>query len=1194
MAFNNYEMVLSSVWAKPRAIDAILADLANLSDTDLEHRVAEIELRIAEGDELARGRQYDGALNKYKSARGLIYKILYPGFNVSAYANRRMDLALPLNEKIEASLLEATASMVDINRPKNVPTSPVVDVNAPRIDRRTGIYNQDGYREIVGIEETIQQASEQAVTLLGDGKAAAAVRLLDSTLAQTRGQRVEAALLGTLTLNLAAAQIGSGQNETAVKTAALARRRFSGAKDGVGQAQAMHLQAIGLLAQGNRESADKMFKAAAAQLAKASAGRAPSRNVSRPTPGASPRLETLAGRMPAPMPVIRSRNTAANFQVAIIRPQLDLMVDRDLTSLDPIAKMDSQTLTYRLPGRDEAWGAMPVLSDADRLRINKVWQVSVPVGRKMASFKVGEAIAVQVADIVDQVYTSRMAAKKYADLELTWTGVSTTTFYLTHLYAYGLLVKIGDMYFALGQYKQAEANYQLAAKYTHLNPQLEATALWTRLARNALAWGHSLYKEENLPGAKAQYQKLITTDGQVPGGFLYITAALNEPADEARNLIQNLQVRPLPPVNWEIAIYILIAFQYLQQIFDGLDFYGLALSPIHTFEYLQSVARGFAQEAIQAEREFVTFKMREESETATRQDLETTKAMAEAEAEARYQQYMAAQEDQNAAQDALNLAKKRRDNAVDQRNQYSASSASQIWSQAAATAAGAGENAYYSEISELADRLARGESISASAGKAAAAVILYGGRKTRDYELAKMQDNINELNQAINMAQDQLDAATRRTAAAEIGWQAALQRSQMADEALQAFDDEFFTPETWSKMADVIRDISRAYLFNAIRIAKLMERAYNFENDTNLKIIKNDYGHGLANTDPGQDNRLLGGDSLQKDIDSFTYYAITTKTRKSSRIKDVISVSAEFPAQFQAFLDTGLLSLETDLYEFDRRHPGYYTQRMEAVEVQFIGALPEGGVNGTLTVGGVTRYRRKNGSGAERVHQVDTMALSEFVVRNDGFLYQAETGVRGLFQGFGLGATWQLHLPRRGNNFDFRRVYDIQLVIYYTALYDQALRTLILNKPLRPDELATLTTYSLRHTFPDAWYSFYQDGSSAFSLTRFQMPANQQNFVIQGVYFRVATETGVDPGGIALHIAGPNGVDAQVTTDAQGVVSTEDAALAGLINADPLADWQVDVVGGASVMDNGEVQPDRIYNIQMGLDYRFEYLPEAI
>ena len=43
------------------------------------------------------------------------------------------------------------------------------------------------------------------------------------------------------------------------------------------------------------------------------------------------------------------------------------------------------------------------------------------------------------------------------------------------------------------------------------------------------------------------------------------------------------------------------AFGHLASIAAGLDYYGLLLSPIHTFEYLQSVARAFSKEAIQAE-----------------------------------------------------------------------------------------------------------------------------------------------------------------------------------------------------------------------------------------------------------------------------------------------------------------------------------------------------------------------------------------------------------------------------------------------------------------------------------------------------------------------------------------------------------------------------------------------------------------
>ncbi len=1171
MPFTNYEMVLAAPWSKLRDVEAILIDIS-ANDADATARqVTEIELRIAEGDALARRRSYDKALTKYKSARAMIYKILYPGFSIGGYLAETAGFLLPTSHAIERSLIEASIAAADVTRPVAPPVSPALGIKVPPPDRPLQRYFTDGYREVMRGDEAIRQVSEQALRLIAEDKAAAAVVVLEGAFEDA--EDAEPAFAAALSLNLAAAQLQAGEVRAAAKSAERANQVFARAEDLVGQAQAKHLQGVAFAEMGNADQAKELLNEAAAILKKAGGDLREDRGEAAP--------RRLTGVRP-------SRTTA------IVRPEKSVTIDRDLDLLAPIAARDPQALSFRIPGRDEAWASLPLASKVDRERHDKKWALGVPVADKIAEFTFSDTQRPRADEVIAQIYEPRIVAERYVDLELVWTGIPSTTFYLTQLYSYALLLKTGDMYHHTGQYQQAERHYLQAAGYRHLNQNIEAAILWTRIARNAVQWGHAHYKNENLQGAQVQYEKLIRTNGNEPQqSLLYNTASLGNPANEARQLIDGLLQRPLPAVNWEIAINVLTAFRYLQQIADGLDFYGLALTPIHTFEYLQSVARGFADEAIQSEREFVTFKMREEAEAATRRDLETTQAMAQAEVEIRFESWQAAIQEEQAAQHALDLAIERRDNAIDQRNAYAASSATQIWSQAAATALGAREDAYYSEISELADKLARGETISGAPGKLAAAQVLLGGRRTREYELAKMQDNIDELTAAIPMATDQRDAAARRTAAAELAWQAAQQRAGMAAAALDAFDDEFFVPDTWSKIADVMHDISRAYLFRAIRIAKLMERAYNFENDTSYSIIKNEYGHGLANADPGEDAWLLGGDSLAKDIDAFTYYAITRKTRKSSKIKDVISVSADYPAQFQQFLETGLLSLETELYEFDRRHPGFYAQRIEEIEIVFVGALPEGGVNGTLRLGGVTGYRKRDNTAATRIHQIDTMALSEYVLRNDGFVYRAETGVRGLFQGFGVATTWQLHLPRRGNAFDLRRIFDVQLDIYYTATFDAPLRTAILQAPARADELARLTTFSLRHNFPDVWYAFYQGAATDFAVTEFQFPANQRNFTINGCFFRVETAAGVSAQGIDLRITGPGGVDAAVTTDAEGVVSTDLAPLSGLTGEDPLGDWHVEVTGGASVTDGGNVVPSRIYNIRMGLDYAFEYLPEV-
>jgi tetratricopeptide (TPR) repeat protein len=229
--------------------------------------------------------------------------------------------------------------------------------------------------------------------------------------------------------------------------------------------------------------------------------------------------------------------------------------------------------------------------------------------------------------VVAPLYKARIAVDSAVKLGWQIVDTSTTAFYLTHLYAYVLPVKIGECCHQLGLFAKAEEYYLQASGYTYLNQQIEATSLWIRLSRNAAEWGAALYKNEDNAGATTQYSKLINPDATVPASFLYTTASLKTPADAARDLITNLNVRPLPDLNWEIAYVVLTAFGRLQQLAQGLDFYGLLLSPIHTFEYLQSVARGFGQEAIQAEREFVNFKTHQESEEGTRRELPGTQLL---------------------------------------------------------------------------------------------------------------------------------------------------------------------------------------------------------------------------------------------------------------------------------------------------------------------------------------------------------------------------------------------------------------------------------------------------------------------------------------------------------------------------------------------------------------------------------------
>jgi hypothetical protein len=1191
MALKDFQFSFTPVSPLVRATAAIATDLnAAGGATDATRAaVAAVESHIANGDNLYNAGQYSDALSEYKQAQTAIFKILYPDFDAGFYV-RWTAPALPVSAALESSLLNASARMVDVSRPLSVPTPPVTRRFVP--DGLPGplqSYTATGFRESVSAEQKVQMAAAQAVALLQDQKSEAAVDMLSDTLAQITNPAgaaspVDPGLQGSLELNLSAAYLQSGDPKTAAVHANSAAGQFKAANDLVGQAQAFHLSGISAIQAGNPTAGQQYLQTAAGLLKSASGG--------SPVPGVTP------GTVHTATPSAGSASAAGAAVAPAVTgtvAELQVPITRDLTALDPIAKMSTQSITVRITGREDGWGVVPVLSPQVRKEQSKPWQIGVPTGAAVSSFTVASGQLAAANDIVAQIYKPRISATQISALIIPIVDTSSTTFYLTHLYAYVLPVKLGDTYNKLGQYAHAESSYLQAASYSYLNQALEAPALWVRIAQNATDWGDTYYKAEDLPNAQAQYSKLVTVDAKAPGSVLYTTASLTGAATTAKTLIQNLAARPIPVVYGEIAILVLTAYSKLQQIAQNLDFYGLLLTPIHTFEYLQGVARGFAQEASQAEQQFINYTSRQEAEEQTRRDLEATAAMAQAEADAKFWQYQSAQDDARAAQAALDLANKRVSDAIAERNTYQSASSAEIWAQAAAQALQGGQDALYNEISELANRLANGETISGPGPKLAAAETLYAGRKTQAYELQKMQDNINELQKGVAVAQAQRDSANARAISVEVEYQAALQRVSLANASLEAFDNDFFTPETWSKMADVMRAISREYLYRGIRIAKLMERAYNFDNDTNLKVIKNDYGVSVAKPAAGRDTVLLGGDSLLADIDSFTFQAIATKTRKSSRIKDVISVATDFPAQFDAFRTSGLLKFETDLYEFDRKHPGFYAQRIESVEMELIGLLPDNSApEGTLTAGGVTNFRKVDGSVGKRVHQIDTMALSNFTLRGDSFLYSTETGVRGLFQGYGVGATWQMHLPKRSNNFDFRRIFDVNLILYYTAMYDAGLETSVLTAPPKAGELELLRTFALRYDFPDIWYAFYQGGIADFTLDAVRLPFNQQNFKVKSAQFRIVTKSGVSNQNIALTITGPNGFTGSANTDTNGAVSSLDAALAGLAGANPLGEWKVQVTGGASITEGGVIKFDRIYNLQFGLEYSYEYVPEVV
>ena len=188
MTFRPYDANFISVLPKMRASEDILADInlaASGRATDLnKSNVAKIEMMIKIGDALYRRRQYEPALDQFRNARGEIYSMLYPGFDVSAYLLQK-DIALPVSQALENGLLTLSGTLADAIRPTEIelkshlhvnPRDPLPDTLAP--------FTRTGFRESVTGDETLQAAGAEGVALLNDNKPEAAIDVMLDALAQ--------------------------------------------------------------------------------------------------------------------------------------------------------------------------------------------------------------------------------------------------------------------------------------------------------------------------------------------------------------------------------------------------------------------------------------------------------------------------------------------------------------------------------------------------------------------------------------------------------------------------------------------------------------------------------------------------------------------------------------------------------------------------------------------------------------------------------------------------------------------------------------------------------------------------------------------------------------------------------------------------------------------------------------------------
>ncbi|CAH1203560.1 hypothetical protein PAECIP111893_01998 [Paenibacillus plantiphilus] len=1137
-------------------ISEVLYPHQQQANSQAEKKLQEIKAQLATGNALFLKRRYREAIDIYKTAQALLYKLLYPSF--PKLVARRPEAVFPLDHVLFSPMLLAGLDLVEA-----LPLTDYSDKFGPVFTEVPQVRSRLGDFEGLGVQsadEGLQLAkrdSELGISYAARGQWNRSEYYFKRALEHTANAHSEDAksAYGAAAINLAAVYINKDQTEEAHEMLNQANRIFVQHDDIVGQAQYCFNTAAAFVKQGAQGRAAELLKQGE-QLVKQAQGLATERVAIR---GA--------------------------LSIGGTTEQLSLS---DKLSIEPRTLSDMHAaqglaVTFRMPGTGGGWVNQQVESRVTAAEKSFIKTLGTTIGRKRIDFQWKSGDVPPTAHILD-LYKNRIDA---ADLRhIRWHDELITDFsiQLPHHYFYIIPVALGDCYHALGDYETAQSYYLNAANYEYLNTAFELPALWLKIANNVLHWGDLLYKNDYFTQALSTYQIVALAPGSAPPvnteSPLYKHAKLSVIGAQVQAMLVDYEASgSIGAMNPQLAIIVLTIRNRLAQLAANLDFLGMAnIVPIWTFDYLQNVARYFAQQAIQAERGFIDFYDRGENESLTRQQLEQASSIASSELELAKQQREAAEMEVKVYQAGKDYAATRTANNQQNFNDYSAMSWERIGLQRSIawyssqnpwelehSIEGSGQHIH--EV--IAEKTARSQSI------------------TRDYELAAMQRQQEEMAKAQVMAEAQLNASVAQLDVAKQNEQIAKLRKQAAKDNLEAFENQFFSEDVWYQMGQFMRGISASYFNMALRSARLMQRAYNFENDMNRHAIKTDYASQSV-------KGMLAADALLLDVDSFTYDAIVNVRRKRVPVKQTISLLDRYPFLFEtSFRQSGRMEFETRIEDFDAAFPGTFARRIESVEVEIIGVLPSAGVRGTLTNGGVSRYRTADINALKiRIQPKETLLLSEYRLREDSFIFPADGRTLKIFEGAGVASSWVLDIPRATNDLDYYSIADIRVTFYYHANYDETLAEGV------KAQLATLAAANLRQrslplrwTYPDAFFHFQDTGILEFTLGKTDFPFQEENPQLRSLSLLVLTDEGVDPSSLTVRLGVPAHAEPLgANPNAQGeIVAAAGHPWETLAAGPAIGFYRLEVLAAdnpAWVAD-GKLKLDRIRNLVLLTEYDF-------
>jgi len=676
-----------------------------------------------------------------------------------------------------------------------------------------------------------------------------------------------------------------------------------------------------------------------------------------------------------------------------------------------------------------------------------------------------------------------------------------------------------EAYRAIGDFAAAENRYRQAIERQPIaNPYV-----WQGLAGLYLDWGNALFRIGEVSAAKGLYTRVIDPDGIAP-----------TLAAQARTVLTGLDRYLDKPseacvedsVDASIAEVVLEIHAQLTKIGAGLDFFGEPANTVPTlsFDQLRSDARRLARQAETAEQDLLDFQQQEEGGRLTRVQLSRFAAQADAEVEVLRERLKAAERQLDVYWQGWAVAEERAEAVDNHASDYADMSSAALMYQALSV-----------RLNDVADSIA------------AEAVT----KQSQACEIAAMVRTANELHLAATQAAAEVPAAQAQVTAQNAAVAAARLRAAAARELLRDYQDATFTADAWRTVGDKTRSLHHRWLTVALGVARLAQRAFNVENNTDVNRIRLD----------------CDATALFADLDSFT--------GESQLVSHEISLADLCGYEFETrFRRTGVLEFETTPEEFDRAFPGAFGGRVRAVDVEVLGINLPRKLSGALTDVGVSAYRLPMASGPRfHLHRPETRLLAT---------QRRDVPMTGTFHNAGVVSSWRLELPDVVDH----TITDIRLTFHYFTHFDSELRAHVLT---RLDGLPGIHErqrgISLRRLYPEAFAALKKDKTAVLSLRRKDFPTGQRQPVLDSVDVVVATDTRLTRANLGITLSTPGKTERLAVTNGNGVVSSESlgSPWAALTGDSAFGEFTLSV----SQADGSPVDLDGLVDLGLILNYSF-------